>query len=79
VPFPVDSTVVDTLASSVAGGVGVWLRTRTKLGRELVECNQRTEELKNKLSALETEMVTLRKLLPGGEWYRKLGLDKPEG
>jgi septal ring factor EnvC (AmiA/AmiB activator) len=33
-------------------------------------------DCEDKLSALETEMVVLRKLLPGGDWHRRLGLDK---
>ena len=53
------------------------------LEHELRSCRRAHEECGDKLSAIETELVVLRKLLPGGEWYRVLGLhqyppDAPE-
>lgn len=39
-----------------------------------IKARQRCQD---RLSALETEMITVRKLLPGGEWHRKLGLEDP--
>lgn len=53
---------------------------RQRIIAELTSCREREHKLRTRLSAMETEMVTLRKLLPGGEWYVKLGLeDHPSG
>jgi len=49
---------------------------RLALQRALEECEKSCREKGDRISALETDLVTLRKLLPGGEWYRKLGLDE---
>lgn len=48
---------------------------RRLIVEELTSCKESNRKLRVRLSAMETEMVTLRKLLPGGEWYVKLGLD----
>lgn len=52
------------------------------LANELEICERRSarqqrdiEKLRNKVSALETDIVVIRKLLPGGEWFTKLGLE----
>lgn len=55
------------------------LRRRRKVKAiedELAQTQKDLRECKVKHSSLETEMVTVRKLLPGGEWFIKLGLDK---
>lgn len=55
------------------------LRRRRKVAvieKELALAQRELRTCQVKHSSLETEMVTLRKLLPGGEWYVKLGLDK---
>ena len=55
--------------------------TRVQLEEALSKhaaCERRNEELEDRISALETTEVTLRKLLPGGEWYRRLGLDQAD-
>lgn len=46
--------------------------------RSLHDCEKDKVELRDRLSALETELVVVRKLLPGGEWYLKLGLDRDQ-
>lgn len=63
-----------------------YMRGRTgamkRIARELADCqdahratSKKLNDTEDKLSAIETEMVVLRKLLPGGEWFVKLGLD----
>lgn len=52
------------------------------VSRQLRQCEEDKEKLRERLSAVETTCAVLRKLVPAGEWARlladHLGLDPSE-
>lgn len=74
-----------TVGMSLGALIGsVYASVRSKMTKRTVEntkqdtavalkaCEDRETELKTRISALETEAVIVRKLLPGGDWYGRL-------
>lgn len=65
-------TQVDTVSTQVAEELRACKDDRERDRLALQRANRDLEEYKDRVSALETQITVLVKILPGGEWFDRI-------
>ena len=67
-----DAGSLGSIAGGVASVVAAFGVLPVIVSRQLRHCRNENADLRTRISALETELVVIKKLVPEGEWARIL-------